>query len=150
MEDLQVIRDALERFALTEMTETPRSFLTREEQKYLDLLAQRVRDAVMEREAAIAEIEASRSNMTSAFEDYMAMQEAEARTLEGRQAAERARISRQKTEQSLRNLPEKFLGGKGGATLGAIDLVGGAFGAYATYQQMTAELARKKQTETMN
>ena len=99
--DLQIIRDALERFALTEMTETPRSFLSREEQKYLDLLAQRVRDAVMEREAATKEALAARGDMTSAFEDYKAMQEAERRTLEGRKAAESARTSRQKTEQSL-------------------------------------------------
>jgi hypothetical protein len=99
--DLQIIRDALERFAKTEMSEVPRNFLSREEQKYLDLLAQRVRDAIMEREAATKEALAARGDMTSAFEDYKAMQEAERRTLEGRQAAEKTRTSRQKTEQSL-------------------------------------------------
>jgi hypothetical protein len=99
--DLQIIRDALERFAKTEMSEVPKNFLSREEKKYLDLLAQRVRDAIMEREAATKEALAARGDMTSALEDYKAMQEAERRTLEGRKAAESARTSRQKTEQSL-------------------------------------------------
>jgi hypothetical protein len=161
-ENAKIIRDALEKAFGARGAESPEfqgrftpelginPRLSREEQKYLDILQRRIQDIIADREAAVAEELAARGDMTSAFEDYKAMQQAERRTLEGRQAAERARISRQKTETSFRDLPEKFLGGKGGAALGALDIVSGAVGAYSTYKQMTEELARRKETETLN
>ena len=81
--------------------------LSREEQKYLDLLQRRIQDANLEREAALAEALAESGRSIPQFEEWKAMQEAEQRTLEGRQAAERTRISRQETERSLRGIPEK-------------------------------------------
>lgn len=85
----------------------PTAPISREEQKYLDYLQRRIQDAVLEREAAVAEELAARGQTTPTLEEVRAMQEAERRTLEGRQVAERTRLSRQAVEQSVRGLPEK-------------------------------------------
>jgi len=117
--DAQVIRDALEKAFGAIGSEAPEfkdkytpelnrtAPISREEQKYLDYLQRRIQDAVLEREAAVAEELAARGQTTPTLEEVRAMQEAERRTLEGRQAAERTRLSRQAVEQSVRGLPEK-------------------------------------------
>jgi hypothetical protein len=122
--------------------------ISREEQKYLDYLQRRIQDAVLEREAAIAEELAARGQTTPTFDEVKATQEAELRTLEGRQAAERARLSRQKTEKSMRNLPDF-----GGKTLGALGAVGTGLDAFFMYKIMLAQAAAEKkqiQSNLMN
>ena len=113
--DAQIIRSALEKaFGAVgadapefsgkytpELDKTSRVPLSRDMQKYLDYLQRRIQDAVLEREAAMKEELARRGQTTPTLDEVRAMQEAERRTLEGRQAAEKTRISRQKTEQSL-------------------------------------------------
>lgn len=106
--DVEIIRDALHKVFgapgankdfIPELSRT--EMLSREEQKYLDYLQRRIQDAIEAREAAMKEELARRGQTTPTLDEVRAMQEAERRTLEGRQAAEQARISRQKTEQSL-------------------------------------------------
>lgn len=118
-EQAEVIRAALEKAFGAVGSEAPEykgkytpdapkgKSISREEQKYLDLLQRRIQDANLEREAALAEALAESGRSVPQFEEWKAMQEAEQRTLEGRQAAERTRISRQETERSLRGIPEK-------------------------------------------
>lgn len=96
--EAEIIRDALLKAATADYVDRIPS---REEQKYLDLLRRRIQDAIEAREAAMKEELARRGQTTPTLDEVRAMQEAERRTLEGRQAAERTRISRQKTEQSL-------------------------------------------------
>lgn len=96
--EAEIIRDALLKAATADYVDRIPS---REEQKYLDLLRRRIQDAIEAREAAMKEELARRGQTTPTLDEVRAMQEAERRTLEGRQSAERTRISRQKTEQSL-------------------------------------------------
>ena len=96
--EANIIRDALQKAATADYTGR---LLSREEQKYLDLIRQRIQDAVMQREAAQSWREFWRGERPPTIEEVRAMQEADKRTLEGRQVAERTRQSRQKTEKSL-------------------------------------------------
>lgn len=122
--EIQVIRDALERFAVAGYYEgigeqryikgVPQNSLTVEEKKYLDNLAKRINDIIMDREAAMKEQLAARGDMTSAFEDYKAQKKADHRTLESRKVAERNRVSRAKTEQSFKENIVKVPGGNTG------------------------------------
>lgn len=96
--EANIIRDALEKAATADYTGR---ILSRDEQKYLDLLRQRIQDAVMQKEAAQSWREFWRGERAPTLEEVRAMQEADKRTLEGRQVAERTRQSRQKTETSL-------------------------------------------------
>jgi len=116
--DAEVIRAALEKAFGVVGSETPEfqgrytpelnrtAPISREEQKYLDYLQRRIQDVVLDREAMMKEELAARGQTTPTFKEVKATQEAERRTLEGRQAAERTRLSRQKTEMSFRNLPD--------------------------------------------
>jgi hypothetical protein len=121
--------------------------LTRDEQKYLDLLQRRIQDAMLDREAALKEALAARGDMTSAFEDYKEQQEADKRTLEGRQVAEVNRKSRAKTEYSLRDLPDKIVG-RGGTGLASFDFVSLILNANLMYEQMVLEQERAKRQIT--
>lgn len=126
----------------------PTEPISREEQKYLDYLQRRIQDAVLEREAVMKEQLAARGQTTPTLDEVRAMQEAERRTLEGRQAAERARLSRQKTEKSMRNFPDF-----GGKTLGALGAVGTGLDAFFMYKIMLAQAAAEKkqiQSNLMN
>jgi len=118
--DAEIIRDALHKaFGVPgseapefkgkytpELEKTSRVPLSRDTQKYLDYLQRRIQDAVLEREAVIKEELARRGQTTPIFEEVRAMQEVERKTLEGRQAGERTRLSREKTEKSFKNLPD--------------------------------------------
>lgn len=151
--EADVIRDALEKAfgsVSSEASEfrgkyTPEinknaATLSRDEQKYLELLQRRIQDLIMDREAAIAEELARRGQTTPTLDEVRAMQEAERRTLEARQVAERTRLSRQKTEISMRKPP--IIGGK---ALGALGIAGAGLEAYALYQQMLAQAAAQKE-----
>lgn len=151
--EADVIRDALEKAfgsVSSEASEfrgkyTPEinknaATLSRDEQKYLELLQRRIQDLIMDREAAIAEELARRGQTTPTLDEVRAMQEAERRTLEGRQVAERTRLSRQRTEISMRKPP--IIGGK---ALGALGIAGAGLEAYALYQQMLAQAAAQKE-----
>jgi len=156
--EADVIRDALEKAfgsVSSEASEfrgkyTPEinknaATLSRDEQKYLELLQRRIQDLIMDREAAIAEELARRGQTTPTLDEVRAMQEAERRTLEGRQVAERTRLSRQRTEISMRKPP--IIGGK---ALGALGIAGAGLEAYALYQQMLAQAAAQKEEIQFN
>lgn len=124
----------------------PETKLSREDQKYLDLLQRRIDDARLNREAALMEALAERGELTPTLDEVIAMQEAERRTLEGRQVAERTRISRQKTEKSMKNLGEKPpVFGKGMTGLAGLDVISTILTAKLMYEQMILDAQRKKQ-----
>jgi len=162
-EEAQVIRAALEKAFGAVGSEAPEfegkytpelerttKAISREEEKYLNLLQRRIQDAKLSREAALAEAEMEAGRSIPQFEDWKAMQEAEQRTLEGRQAAERTRISRKKTESSLKNLPDlkdlpgKLFGGKGGTGLASLDFISMILSANLMFEQMLLEDSRRK------
>jgi len=156
-EEAEVIRAALEKAFGAVGSEAPEfggkytpeleptsKAISREEEKYLNLLQRRIQDAKLSREAALAEAEMEAGRSIPQFEDWKAMQEAEQRTLEGRQAAERTRISRKKTESSLKNLPEKLFGGKGGTPLASLDFISMILNANLAFEQMLLEQSRRK------
>lgn len=155
-EEAQVIRAALEKAFGAVGSEAPEfggkytpekptgRIISREEEKYLNLLQRRIQDAKLSREAALADAEMEAGRSIPQFEEWKAMQEAEQRTLEGRQAAERTRISRKKTESSLKNLPEKLFGGKGGTPLASLDFISMILNANLAFEQMLLEQSRRK------
>lgn len=155
-EEAEVIRDAVEKAFGAASAESSGKYtpelnpivpLTREEQKYLDLIQRRIQDAMAERNAALAEAIAQKEieagTYTSEYERNKAMKKAEKRTLEGRQVAERTSKSRAKTEISLKDLPGKIVG-KGGSGLASLDLISMILSANLMYEQMLLEQSRLK------
>lgn len=145
--DAEIIRDALEKAFgargaspqfIPELSST--EVFSREEKKYLDYLQRRIQDVILDREAAMKEELAARGQTTPTLDEVRAMQEAERRTLEGRQVAEQTRISRQKTAKSMLNLPDF-----GGKTLGVLGAVGTGLDAFFMYKQMLAQAAATKE-----
>jgi len=134
--EADIIRDALLKAATADYVDRIPS---REEQKYLNLLQRRIQDAILEREAALAEELAKRGMTTPTLEEVRATQEADRRTLEGRQVAERTRISREATSKSMLN-PPIF-----GKTLGALGVVGTGLEAFALYKQMLSQASAEKE-----
>lgn len=155
-EEAEVIRDAVEKAFGAASAESSGKYtpelnpivpLTREEQKYLDLIQRRIQDAMAERNAALAEAIAQKEieagTYTSEYERNKTMKQAEQRTLEGRQVAERTSKSRAKTEISLKDLPGKIVG-KGGSGLASLDLISMILSANLMYEQMLLEQSRLK------
>ena len=126
----------------------PTRIISREEQQYLDLLARRINDARLEAEASVQENLFARGIEIPFLERWKAMEEADKRSLEGRQAAERTRISRKKTEKSMKNLPEKITevpGAKGlGGILPTFDFISMLLNANLMYKQALAQLSKQK------
>jgi len=143
-QEAEAIRDALQKAMTADYVDR---IPTRDEQKYIDLLQRRIQDANLERNAALAEAIAQKEieagTYTSEYERNKAMKKAEKRTLEGRKVAERNRKSRAKTENSLRDLPGKFIG-KGGSGLASLDLISMILNANLMYEQMLLEQSRMK------
>lgn len=158
-EEAKIIRDAVEKAfgaASAEASEfgskytpelNPTVPLTREEQKYLDLIQRRIQDAMAERNAALAEAIAQKEIeagiYTSEYERNKTMKQAEQRTLEGRQVAERNSKSRAKTEISFKDLPGKIIG-RGGSGLASLDFISMILSANLLYEQMLLEQSRLK------
>lgn len=139
-QEAEAIRDALQKAMTADYVDR---IPTRDEQKYIDLLQRRIQDANLERNAALMEALAERGQLTPTLDEVIAMRQAEQRTLEGRQVAERNKKSRAKTEKSLKDLPGKFIG-KGGSGLASLDLISMILNANLMYEQMLLEQSRMK------
>jgi len=104
--EAEIIRDALQKAfgvpgakSIPELETSSRVSISREEQKYLNYLQRRIQDAVEAKKAAESWREFWRTGLSQSTTE--ATKGADARTLEGRQVAERTRLSREKTEKSL-------------------------------------------------
>lgn len=158
-EEAEVIRDAVEKAFGAVGSEAPEfggkytpeleptsKAISREEQKYLDLIQRRIQDAMAERNAALAEAIAQKEieagTYTSEYERNKTMKQAEQRTLEGRQVGEKTRQSRAKTETSMKNIAEKVFSGKIGTGLASLDFLSLVLSAKLMYEQMLLEQVR--------
>lgn len=137
----EIIRDAIHFAFGVPGGRTPQrgnEMMSREEQRYIDRLKQRAIDAQMELDAVVAEEKlrekiAKGEQPTSRLDEFKATRDADKRTLEGRQVAERVRLARQALEKSLldqnrtnpRTEPRTQTPLKGGALGGVIGYGGG-------------------------